>query len=45
MSKYFPIIQWLSNYQRGHLSTDFFSGLTIGVMLIPQGMAYAMIVR
>lgn len=43
MSKYFPIIQWLSNYQRAHLSPDFFSGLTIGVMLIPQGMAYAMI--
>lgn len=38
-----PIFQWLSNYNRDNLRGDLVAGLTVGVMLIPQGMAYAMI--
>ncbi len=39
----FPILNWLPNYKKEDLSGDVSAGLTVGVMLIPQGMAYAMI--
>ncbi len=39
----FPILEWLPLYQKGNLASDLFSGITIGVLLIPQGMAYALI--
>lgn len=39
----FPILSWLPGYKREWLSGDVSAGLTVGVMLIPQGMAYAMI--
>lgn len=38
-----PILEWLPNYQRKYLGGDLSAGLTVGIMLIPQGMAYAMI--
>lgn len=41
--KFVPILGWLSNYQKEYLQGDLIAGLTVGVMLIPQGMAYAMI--
>lgn len=43
MKKFLPILDWLPNYKREWLSGDLFAGLTVGVMLIPQGMAYALI--
>lgn len=43
MQKLFPFLQWLSNYNKTHFAKDLVSGLTVGVILIPQGMAYAMI--
>lgn len=43
ISKYLPILAWLPNYKRGDLRGDLFAGITVGVMLIPQGMAYALI--
>ena len=43
MKKYFPILNWLPNYKKSFLVGDISAGLTVGVMLIPQGMAYAMI--
>ena len=43
IKKYFPILDWLPNYKKEYLSGDLSAGLTVGVMLIPQGMAYAMI--
>lgn len=36
-------LEWFPNYQKAWLKGDLFAGLTVGVMLIPQGMAYAMI--
>ncbi|OEK00411.1 sodium-independent anion transporter [Roseivirga sp. 4D4] len=43
LKQFFPILSWLPNYKRDYLSNDLFAGLTVGVMLIPQGMAYALI--
>ncbi len=43
LSRYIPIIGWLLQYKKGQLQGDLFAGLTVGIMLIPQGMAYALI--
>ena len=40
---YLPVIQWISSYKKSYLKGDLSAGLTVGVMLIPQGMAYALI--
>ncbi len=34
---------WIKNYKSTDFNPDLIAGLTVGVMLIPQGMAYAMI--
>lgn len=39
----FPIINTLSGYNKAWMKGDVGAGLTVGVMLIPQGMAYATI--
>ncbi|MBT8401058.1 MAG: solute carrier family 26 protein [Rhodothermia bacterium] len=39
----FPPMQWVPEYDPEHLRGDLSAGLTVGVMLIPQGMAYALI--
>ncbi len=36
-----PFIQQLKSYNKGFIVNDLVGGLTVGVMLIPQGMAYA----
>lgn len=41
--KYLPFMEWLVNYDRTNLRGDVTAGLTTAVMLIPQGMAYAML--
>lgn len=41
--KYLPIAEWLPRYTKAQWKGDLSAGLTVGVMLIPQGMAYAMI--
>ncbi|XLS29746.1 SulP family inorganic anion transporter [Flavobacteriaceae bacterium M23B6Z8] len=43
LKKYLPIFQWLPGYHKSNLSGDIAAGITVGIMLIPQGMAYAMI--
>lgn len=43
IKRLFPIFNWLPNYQKEHFNGDVFAGMAVGVMLIPQGMAYAMI--
>jgi len=39
----FPMLSWLLDYDRAWLKDDFYAGVTIGVILVPQGMAYALI--
>jgi len=39
----FVITEWLPDYTADTLRADAIAGLTVGVMLIPQGMAYAVI--
>jgi SulP family sulfate permease len=41
--KIFPILDWLPTYKREFLKNDLGAGLAVGIMLIPQGIAYAMI--
>ena len=43
MKSYFPILEWLPKYNSNFFKGDLVAGLTVGVMLIPQGMAYAML--
>jgi SulP family sulfate permease len=40
---FFPILEWLPKYQKSDFQGDLSAGLTVGIMLIPQGMAYAML--
>lgn len=37
----FPIIGWLPRYNYRWLVNDLIAGLTVGLMLIPQGLSYA----
>src|SRR6056297_4076609 len=41
--KLFKISGWIFSYSKSDLSGDLKAGVTTGVMLIPQGMAYAVI--
>ncbi|WP_373496385.1 SulP family inorganic anion transporter [Aquiflexum sp.] len=41
--RYLPILDWLPQYKSSELQGDLTAGLTVGIMLIPQGMAYAML--
>lgn len=38
-----PILGWLPRYERRNLTSDLTAGLTVAAMLIPQGMAYALL--
>lgn len=41
--KSFPILNWLPKYKKTDLISDAIAGVTVGVMHIPQGMAYALL--
>ena len=43
IKQFFPVFEWAKEYSSSTLKKDAFAGLTVGIMLIPQGMAYAMI--
>ena len=43
MYKILPFFRSIQNYSKDKFKGDLSAGLTVGVMLIPQGMAYAMI--
>ena len=39
----FPALGWLGAYKRSDLPRDLSAGLVVGVMLVPQAMAYALL--
>ncbi|MDX1328491.1 MAG: sulfate permease [Arenibacter sp.] len=43
MRKFFPFLDWLPKYKKSYFRKDIVAGLTVGIILVPQGMAYAMI--
>lgn len=43
IERIFPSYQWLRTYKPGYLKGDILAGLTVAIMLVPQGMAYAML--
>ncbi|WP_420319039.1 SulP family inorganic anion transporter [Ekhidna sp.] len=43
IQRFVPILSWLPAYKKADLNGDIFAGITVGIMLIPQGMAYALI--
>ena len=42
-ARWIPLIASLKNYNKEFFKSDLIAGFTVGVMLIPQGMAYALI--
>ncbi|SEB98675.1 sulfate permease, SulP family [Tenacibaculum sp. MAR_2009_124] len=43
IKKLIPIFSWLPNYQKEYLQNDVIAGITVAIVLIPQGIAYALI--
>lgn len=43
IKKIIPILEWLPNYEKSLFKGDLIAGITVGIILIPQGIAYAMI--
>lgn len=43
IKKFLPILHWLPGYTKSDFFQDLPAGITVGIMLIPQGMAYALI--
>ena len=43
IKQFIPALDWLPKYGQQQFKGDLSAGLTVGVMLIPQGMAYSMI--
>ncbi|MDX1665728.1 MAG: SulP family inorganic anion transporter, partial [Saprospiraceae bacterium] len=42
-SRFLPILSWLPKYKRSYLKDDILAGVTVGIILVPQGMAYALL--
>ncbi|WP_217585841.1 SulP family inorganic anion transporter [Lentibacillus saliphilus] len=43
LKRFIPALDWIPNYKRTDLKGDLSAGLIVAIMLIPQGMAYAML--
>ncbi|NNJ87755.1 MAG: sodium-independent anion transporter, partial [Eudoraea sp.] len=43
MQKIFPFLSWIRTYKLPYLPGDLMAGLTVAIVLIPQGLAYALI--
>jgi sulfate permease, SulP family len=43
LRRYVPSLVWLRHYQRADLPGDVMAGLIVAIMLVPQGMAYAIL--
>ena len=43
LRRFFPILRWSRNYTRHDFASDGMAGLIVAIMLVPQGMAYALL--
>ncbi|MGR8999388.1 MAG: SulP family inorganic anion transporter [Gammaproteobacteria bacterium] len=43
LTKLFPIISWLKTYTRQDFNDDLFAGIITAILLVPQGIAYAIL--
>ncbi|MDQ7089358.1 MAG: SulP family inorganic anion transporter [Methylococcales bacterium] len=43
MTRFFPIIGWLKSYTKTDFNGDVFAGIITAILLVPQGIAYAML--
>lgn len=43
LTHYLPIIGWLKTYSRQDFSEDLFAGVITAILLVPQGIAYAIL--
>ena len=43
MKKIFPVLDWILKYKPEYFKNDLVAGITVAILLIPQGMAYALI--
>ncbi len=43
LKRIIPILDWLPNYKKSQLRGDVLAGITVAIILIPQGIAYALI--
>ena len=42
-TQYLPILKWSRGYQRQDFGSDLLAGVIVAIMLVPQGMAYALL--
>ncbi|WP_067986417.1 SulP family inorganic anion transporter [Neptuniibacter pectenicola] len=43
LAEVFPLLGWLKHYQRQTFISDLVAGIIVAILLIPQGMAYAIL--
>ena len=43
MRRFFPITEWLKTYSKQDFNGDVFAGIITAILLVPQGIAYAML--
>lgn len=43
LTTFLPILAWLPGYDRQSMTNDSIAGLIVAIMLVPQGMAYALL--
>ena len=42
-ARFLPILRWGRHYDRTNLRGDLVAGLTVSALLVPQGLAYALL--
>ena len=43
LKRYLPLLEWLPDYNSRSFANDSMAGLIVAIMLVPQGMAYALL--
>ncbi|MDO9107255.1 MAG: sulfate permease [Methylovulum sp.] len=43
LAQYLPIVGWLQTYRRQDINDDVFAGVITAILLVPQGIAYAIL--